>query len=92
MQPKMSIFGAMAEAGNQMEEEEEEGEEEEEEEAASEVQELEWTSEHQQRSVDVLMSFIEHDFSEEATPPAVTVSMSLFVQTVAGNFDRVLLE
>ena len=69
MQPKMSIFGALAEASDRMEEEEEEEEEEE----ASGVQELEWTAEHQQRSVDVLMGFMEHDVSEEATPPAVAL-------------------
>ena len=89
MQPKMSIFGAMAEASNQMEEEEEEEEEED----ASGVQELEWTSEHQQRSVDVLMSFVEHDVSEEATPPAVALSSTILcADCCRRHLPSVLLE
>lgn len=35
---------------------------------------LEWTSEQQQQGVDVLMSSLEHDLSEEATPPEVSSS------------------
>lgn len=34
---------------------------------------LEWTTEQQQQGVDVLMSSLDYDLSEEATPPEVSL-------------------